>query len=687
MAEFTSPTRPQAPADYGNLSQGIRSSGDRSLGVLFEGLAGVLGAGVQEADRQVQEDIREDVFAEVDAIQDEFGVGAATLLEEDVSRSPLPRELEQAGYTLDTMAEAAARGALKESHYWARMNSMVRQLRSKYPGYRAEIDQMVSGVTGARPANALRSALFSEYQSAASKETSDREGLIDRIAGSVGLPADFEAREFSGNPYSRHELTMYFSEVNKQKYTIDTARSRLALAADQGSANKTMATQEFNFLVNNSVHSTLTDVSNSLGSRFTDVQAAILDFQDRAARNDPIAQEELAAHRATIANLRTELRLQLELLATSPLSDDSPESFSSLMSDPSEVNRIIDQAMAPIQTLEDALVNENFGAVGAITSWMDARKLDGQNAILSGVPMIEMMNSLRDLVGDEVMSHFLTLNPALQDTLTQTLLNASQIMAGLGRGDVPTFLSEFSDKIDPEQRTALAQGMIDGWVDYVTQLGNENISVDLIKNHASFLFGRQATETFDLFEKSEQITYWKQIASPAVTANMVKLLEMGETETWDKYTTWVTEGFMTLFRDRVQNLQDFLTDPRYDGMTVKYNPQTHSVEVTRPRSFLESIQETPSGAMFAPGGEITREVQDLSTAIRTMVPILEVSDLTAEEVILEMLTVMGYDPLAERDPGFYGMLWDAVVSGARALTTNHAPAPAWLEEYDEVQGF
>lgn len=263
MAEFNVKPQAQLPNSYVGLSEGIRADRPQGVGMLFEGLAHALDSGVKEADRNVKANIEKDIFDEVDAVQGEFGVPDATDMQADADEKSFrtgPIGVQRANEQLQRLQLAYEQGNLKESHYWARMNNMVRQLRGKYPGYRSEIDQMVASVTGARPANALRAALFDEWRAEASKESSLSK-LEDWAIKNGRLPVDYYQRKQENNPYTQTELAAYVARKQRDEAERSDRRAALAENAERGTATTKDVEKAFRTEASQTVTTILQDLS------------------------------------------------------------------------------------------------------------------------------------------------------------------------------------------------------------------------------------------------------------------------------------------------------------------------------------------------------------------------------------------------------------------------------------------
>ena len=83
---------------------------------------------------------------------------------------------------------------------------MNRALRSRYPGYRDEVDAMVASVTGVTPANALRKAVLSDLNTAASNADAVTKQRQQFIKENLQYLDPSVIQRATGNPFSLPEL-------------------------------------------------------------------------------------------------------------------------------------------------------------------------------------------------------------------------------------------------------------------------------------------------------------------------------------------------------------------------------------------------------------------------------------------------------------------------------------------------
>lgn len=163
MAEFN--VEPQVSELQARDQTGAsRGTGpNRAFEALFSGLGDVITGGAKAVDTSIQNRIEKDARYGFEALNDEQGLSVNTV----------PQGLTDSQSGLQKLAEAHMQGKVTQEYYYQRLASTLKGLRTKYPGYEKEVDSIVQNVTGTRPANAFRDALFNnienQQQAAATK--------------------------------------------------------------------------------------------------------------------------------------------------------------------------------------------------------------------------------------------------------------------------------------------------------------------------------------------------------------------------------------------------------------------------------------------------------------------------------------------------------------------------------------
>ena len=136
------------------------TEGDDSMARLFEGFGKAASDAVSFLDESVKEDIQDEainLFEEANKPFDPTG---------------LPGDFAKTQNRMSSLQKAWEQGKISDTQYYGHLVSGTKRLKNKFPGYGKEVDAIIQGVTGVRPANALRNSIMQELE--AQRKSSDK---------------------------------------------------------------------------------------------------------------------------------------------------------------------------------------------------------------------------------------------------------------------------------------------------------------------------------------------------------------------------------------------------------------------------------------------------------------------------------------------------------------------------------
>lgn len=184
MAVFNPQIQPSYDPNWTNITHPISDvTPDKSTAIAIETGAKALDSGVKVADTLTKQSIQKDTTEGVDNLRDAYteslqayrniqiGASAAnganppdsTLLP-DQGATPPPANLQSGLNRVQQLGTAIAQnsGKTNDTLYTGALNSLAKQLRSSYPGYRDYIDEQIKSVSGVDPANAFMKNLMED---------------------------------------------------------------------------------------------------------------------------------------------------------------------------------------------------------------------------------------------------------------------------------------------------------------------------------------------------------------------------------------------------------------------------------------------------------------------------------------------------------------------------------------------
>lgn len=132
----------------------------KALGQAFGTAGEAISSGAQGITAAYEKGIQNTIYAGVDPLRDQYMEqlhGADQTLRAKEAPDPLgrdaPRDVKQLPGTLSNLDSARANGKLSQTDYDARLNSLAKEIRAKYPGFRQYVDEEFKRITGRDSAN------------------------------------------------------------------------------------------------------------------------------------------------------------------------------------------------------------------------------------------------------------------------------------------------------------------------------------------------------------------------------------------------------------------------------------------------------------------------------------------------------------------------------------------------------
>lgn len=198
MAIFNPQLPDVNPPEWTNISRPISDvKADTSKAIAIQGAAEVLDSGVKAADTLTKQSIKTDVYEGVDKLRDAYTDSLKTMRNMQIASTDPQQSLLPDGGTggdtppglqngLDRVKQIGAAlaqngGKINDTLYTGALNSMAKQLRNSYPGYRDYIDDQIKSVSGVDPANAFMRNLLEDVNRNTEANKTERNATLGMI--------------------------------------------------------------------------------------------------------------------------------------------------------------------------------------------------------------------------------------------------------------------------------------------------------------------------------------------------------------------------------------------------------------------------------------------------------------------------------------------------------------------------
>lgn len=671
MARFTQPIAPTQDPNYAGMSRALpsweaQSAVNRSTSGAIDNLSKLIEGGVKGTDTMLQTDIRDGLYKDIDAVRDKStddaltaatqaaGGGAAagpTIQQKDQFQpdSPnVPPDAAAAIGGLKSMRDATLQGNLADSHYYMNLEAVASKYRARYPGYREQIDNMISQITGVDPANAMRR---NAIQLLENTQKLNSEGQTKMFNVYHTDQQYFEAlhpgmtfQQFMQNPYG------YMSEAGNLKASkLKMESDKMALDMSQtqdkvaGTNAEKLFTNEANLYVSTFVSGTL----NKLKEQGMNLTA-------QGANANPT---EVAQFLAQATQLKTQMETQIDGLATRPLREGSANSYSTFMHDPTKIAQIKTAALAPIDTIIQAVGGKDYITANAAANINKMRTDQTWMKLSQLVPEAEIYGGLRRGIGDQTTGQVLAmsngagltpLTKAVTDTTWLSIANPNATKPPVSASQAAASLAE-TNPVNPGRVNKMTvQGIM-------TLAGHDDPKI--AARAVQSLYGDP--QFFANIKDSEKAQVFGSMTSPAFTQKMVQLRK-ADPASFDKYVNWAQTNGVTVFKDGIDNLQSATEYNRYN---VTFDPKTMQFTAqTKPEYAPTNMSGHP-----LPDNAQTY-VSKINQLGASLAPILkEKYGDQAPTQFLHILEANGYNPAAEKNGGWIDSLGKAVIKAGGAI--------------------
>jgi len=438
LANFNPAVQPTNDPNWLGWSKSItQPEGDKSAGVAISETGNLLDQGLKTADFFTKSTIQDQIIAGVDkernaytstlaATNDAVHSGTQTAQAAGTTTTdagplnilsisgdkPLPAQLGNLSSTLSTLDGAKANGKLSETAYYGRLDSLAKDLRSRYPGYRDYIDNEFKNVSGVDAANKYLGGMISDINSFSTFTQSQMNKDLDFLKHNVELiggdfPAIYAARQAGRidsnemnmlvipklaamGQYKMNEAQLKDLEGNRKLQTMkaeDAVSTYGSQAAASSLQKLTFATSEGQKNIADLIlqHETGKIVLDAQGNPISDVQWT------------QMGQAVIAERNAFVQNLRT--------LYNQP-GKDGGRSVAAMLG-PEKLETALKEASAGHDLFASAITNKETGTAFGTARLLEAQAKGNLAALYKekGIgPLLVALKSLNDAGGPQAVN-------------------------------------------------------------------------------------------------------------------------------------------------------------------------------------------------------------------------------------------------------------------------------------------
>jgi hypothetical protein len=677
MAKFTEGVRPSSDPSYIGLSKEPDKQKPNAMwGELFSGIGEVGSLAVAATDQHIQNKLKTEVYEGVDPLRDAQGVAAGVAaaernqplnIENGGTPNPPPKNpmIEASNTSVARLAAAYQSGAISTTHYASQLEALSRQIRSRFPGYREEVDSMIQRATGMNPANTLRASLERDLAQAQSSQKSAADEQDKFVRNNPEhIPVDYYKRKAEGKPYSFTEVEMAVANSKRTEYDKQQKKLSFELAHSQGKFNREQALQTVYGLTNQIVDGTL--VQSTEAGNIGKLMQMIQSGQTPKG----FTPEEKVAVQVEFgkARMAVQQRIENELNAQGR----SGQSWASMINDNGELEKVRAHAMKRLDMMEKALTDGNFGALAVQANIAKAAK-DETTARLMGVDPIALAAGLQD-ISPVAAGIYYQQNIGKFSDAVNGLLTAQSMKRATGNS--PGFSNDLT-----ALKLAYPEGKVPGNVvkeaidSAAKSITDPTVEPKFKVNHANSVYDDRNFGLIGRVQGAKQKSYvYRQLVSPATTKEMIKLKDTSAegAQAFQNYEKFAVSGFRATLQadlDQITQPSNGMYQIRYDDKSGQFVPEltdqgkayVKSGSFTRVRNTADPVEQ-----LKIVMGDSWGSMQSINQNLAGLKPIFTAAGKDPNKAVGEMFEGMQIDPngTVQKDTskGFLNTLGDAVKS-------------------------
>lgn len=629
--------------DLTGVSKGTGT--DRTFESLFSGIGDLIGGAAKTADNAITNRIEKDARYGFEALNDEVGMSTDTV----------PAGLTQSSEGLQKLALAHMQGKVTQEYYYQRLASTLKGLRTKYPGYEKEVDNIVQNVTGTRPANAFRDALFANIESQ-QRAAATASGKWDTWA------AQKENSEVLGVLYPDFW-------TNQDKYASDEAKNqiranvsqyqgRIRIAEDTvklQSSDKAVARPQVGRLFSTISNGYIVGGSEAAGIDSPNVQNML----QSALSDGTIDQNEKEGILGLLSQVKAKAQVDMR---NKVASSDWGSNFNS-----QEINEEIKNALAPIEEMEALVTSDNVSAAVRIAERNKAVTDQATADLYSKFPELGPASAVRNIsqvAADTIVNDIIEKSGSGVDFINKVL--GKDLISGVAGGQislsqVTNRVAESQGKTATEKQQILSQ-VLDGTTSI---LAAPDASPQVKLSTVRSVYSDKLDETWAAVDDStggatgtsQRFRLYNKMFNPEITKQVAAL---NDPEALHMYTSAAVDKFQQIpeFRRAASTLNQDLPYNRYTK--VEYDPERNRLKFMVNREALRNTGFFTRTGQAEDAAAIGSTVDKINQALNIVVPIIEANGADETEGVTTLFRDLNLDLNGGKQTGFWGHVYQAL---------------------------
>ena len=567
-------------------------------------------------------------------------------------------EITQGGKEAERLTSAYKAGKISPTMYWGRMMTLSKRLKAQYPGYSDQIDRTFQGSVGQVPANALATAKRKEVTSLASsqnKEEKKFQTFVQQALLKGYLPPDYYKKIEAGQPYSQMEVYEYVRGKAATEFSVNQQKDRLAIATTTGNLVEEDAIGVAQNDLNQVVTSFITDTFNA------DVVSKIEEAAKKGTAVTPAEKDQL---RQAFGILKAKAEQTIEGRMRKPTANG--HTYYSMLKDPGKAKQIKEQALAPLESLEKLLEDDNFGLLAAQVNSTKALK-EQANLVVLSQPYFATVNAIKENGGGDIIMQQTLTNPAFQKIQDKAVKNVVQMMSSeQAAGIVKPLVNKLAEVKANPRATAGDKSLASRTLiqNTITALTNKKTTQVAQETAAQDAFGDGNANFLSHFSYNQRVEVYGALVNPTVTKSMLEI-KARRPELWNNYKNWAESSFIALQKANVASVQEGFSERQnvkveWDATTNQFKASVTEAGLRDQENRKKNRDSLLSGVERSLSTDVHNAVVDLNRGIKSLELILKEDGGDVSGRVLQLLQSAGLDTKKPHEQTFFSKAREAI---------------------------
>lgn len=681
MAQFNPQLNPTNDPNYLGMSHPIsQPEPNRTLSSLFSGIGNIFENTVKAEDLAKKHQIDENLYRDLSYERDLFtqgveqlrgpvgpqqmrgtrvGPGVTSYTDEETP----PAALENLPQQITNTQEALRAGKISPSYYYQQLNSIAKQYRNQYPGYREYIDQRISEITGVNPANRYLQSIIQDLAASGTSDKADHNRILTQSMKHIGAPgADKMINGFRQGRVASEEMIKWLNRLEQNDYRRKEVTESVNFNKLTTGEQKRMAREGFIRTISDTAwkHMTGIKINNDLGTP-EDINNLI----QRIARGEQNIDNEQYVQIVNGVNAAyLAARQELVKIGTRDVNPHDNKTLLDRYGDRAELDKDIENGLSDFKELTEAVTRKDWGLAANKLQTFTLMTEEGASRLMNDpimgkyMRMMVPMHKVMPNAATELIKGIMTAAGADFAKDTRKFVEAN-IGVFLGQPDLKTSgkVHTATDSVKNAKGLGIKEPRVyEEFINAGKMLTNPKIQnePEAMKGLIQTFFSERNVGLVDEFKMDQVVEIPGQgvrsvpgkyavmlnLTTPEIASAVKKFSDANGPQYWQMYENWTLQSFAKLFGRDVRDLKDIAT---YPGVTIVWNQDNKRLSLDK----RPELRPGFTGNVFDFNRDVQRmesTINRLNSGISRLKNISETSGGDVEAYILQEMIKNGFNP-------------------------------------------